>query len=133
MAKRGEGARSRGELYLGGQQHQNLAAMLAELQRAVERRDSGRLHQTLDQLSAFTGEYLRESTRWDDRNAPRAGTGFEEVKNVHHTLQRIREEREMGRDAASPELVAFLRDWIARQIRRTDRKYASILKARGLN
>jgi hemerythrin len=117
------------------EQHQKLFALMNELHDAMRVGAGGSVVQkVVRELNDYTiSHFAAEELLLERSGYPGLAEHREEHKKFVAQVNKFRDDLEQGGGTSSVAVLEFLRDWLARHIKQTDRKYSAHLNQNGIN
>ena len=117
------------------EQHQKLFALMNELHDAMRVGTGGTaVRKVVAQLNDYTiSHFAAEEALLDRFGYPGLAEHREEHKKFVAQVNKFRDDFDHGGGASSVAVLEFLKDWLVRHIRQTDRKYSAHLNENGID
>jgi hemerythrin len=117
------------------EQHQKLFALMNQLHDAMRVGAGGSVVQkVVQELNDYTiSHFAAEELLLERFGYPGLAEHREEHKRFVAKVNQFRDDLEQGGGTSSVAVLEFLKDWLARHIKQTDRKYSAHLNENGIN
>jgi hemerythrin len=117
------------------EQHQKLFALMNQLHDAMRVGAGGSVVQkVVRELNDYTiSHFAAEELLLERFGYPGLAEHREEHQRFVAKVNQFRDDLEQGGGTSSVAVLEFLKDWLARHIKQTDRKYSSHLNENGIN
>jgi hemerythrin len=116
------------------QQHQRLVALINKLHDAMLAKQGKQVSsEIIDELAAYTVYHFQAEEKYMQQ--------FKYTKYVEHKkehsgfvqeVEQFQKDFDSGKLGLSLEIMTFLRDWVTKHIKGTDKQYSAVFKANGL-
>lgn len=115
-------------------QHQRLIELINKLHEAMLAKQGKQIvSQIIDELAAYTVYHFQNEEKY---MLQFKYGGYQEHKKEHEgfvkEVDRFQKDYEAGKLGLSLEIMAFLRDWVTKHIKGTDKQYSATFKQNGL-
>jgi len=116
------------------EQHQKLFALLNALHDAMQKgAGQAMVQDTVRELSNYTVSHFRaEEEALRRANYPGLVAHQAEHQKFVAQVNQFAEQLRVGKSASSVTVLTFLRDWLSKHIRETDRSYGAYLNSKGV-
>jgi len=111
-------------------QHQKLVELLNALYEAMSKgKGNDVLGEILNELIDYTVVHFNtEETLFDKYNYPETANHKEEHKNFVNEVSQFKKEFDSGKAMVSIKLMTFLKDWLVKHIKGSDKQYSEFFK-----
>jgi hemerythrin len=117
------------------EQHQKLFVLMNELHDAMRvGAGGGAVRKVVGELNDYTiSHFAAEEALLERYGYPALDQHREEHKKFIARVNKFRDDLDQGGGTSSVAVLEFLKDWLARHIKQTDRKYSAHLNQNGIH